>query len=759
LEELVERKAALPRDPNLQQTRLFGQYSRVIRRAARQNPLMLILDDLQWMDTGSVSLLFHLGLDLAQAGYPMLIIGAYRPQEVALGRAGERHSLENVLTEFKRRFGDVWVDLACTEAAEARRFVDALLDREPNRLDEGFRDSLFRHTEGHPLFTTELIRALQERGDLFRDTSTDVEGVWVQVPKLDWRMLPPRVEGVIEERIKRLEDEQREILKAASVEGEEFTAQVIARVQAVDERWVIRQLGSVLEKQHGLVSAEGIRRIDGLRLSLHRFRHNLFQKYVYNNLNEAERTYLHEDVGGALEALYADYPQELPTISPQLARHFEEAGITEKAIYYLRQAGERATRMSASEEAVDHFSRALSLLETLHDSPERAQTELTLQLGLAVPLIPTKGWAAPEMARVIARARELCEQVGETPQRFGALWFTYTYYGVRGQFQMAREYAEQVRDLAEAFQDQGLILVAHYGLAAILLFMAEVDTALIHAEHGIDVYDPKQHHILASLIVGHDPGAQCLETAAWALWALGYPDQARLRMQEALSLAEELSHPYTSAWAHHFESVLQSCVRDWHAVLESAEVVRGISNEWTYPITEAYSACARGLALAKTGQAEEGIAQLRRGISDLLAAEVRIGISSQYTWLADAHFEAGQMDEGLRTVEEGLAYVAVSQERYREAELHRLKGELLRQQGEATAAEAGFQHAIEVAHQHGTKSWELRATMSLARLWRAQGKQEKARRRLEKVYAWFTEGFDTADLKDAQVLLDELSKG
>jgi tetratricopeptide (TPR) repeat protein len=272
------------------------------------------------------------------------------------------------------------------------------------------------------------------------------------------------------------------------------------------------------------------------------------------------------------------------------------------------------------------------------------------------------------------------------------------------------------------------------------------------------VYDPQQHHILASLIVGHDPGAQCLETAAWALWALGYPDQAQLRMHEALSLTEELSHPYTSAWAFHFDSVLQSCVRDWHAALESAEAVCDISKEWAYPITEAYSACARGLALAKTGQVEEGIPQLRRGISDLQAAEVRIGISSQFTWLADAYFEAGQTDEGLRTLEEGFAYVAVSQERYREAELHRLKGELLRQQGEETAAEASFQHAIDVACQQGTKSWELRATVSLARLWRAQGKREQARRRLEEVYGWFTEGFDTADLKDAKVLLDELSE-
>jgi DNA-binding SARP family transcriptional activator len=415
LRGLVERKAALPPDPNLQQSALFRQYTRVLAQVARQRPLLLLVDDLQWVDSGSVGLLFHVGRELA--GCRVLILGAYRPEELALHRAEKRHPLENALAEFKRRFGDVWLDLSRADKTGGRHFVDALLDSEANRLGEGFRTALFHHTQGHPLFTAELLRTMQERGDL----AQDAEGSWTVGPALNWEGLPPRVEGVIEERINRLESELREILTVASVEGEEFTAQVVARVQAADERGVIRLLSEALEKQHRLVSAQGIRWVDGLRLSLHRFQHNLFQKYLYNNLNEAERSYLHEDVGNALEALYADHPQELAAVAPQLARHFQEAGITGKAIDYLRRAGEWATRISANQEAITHFSQALALLEALPESLERAQTELILQVSLAVPELATKGWAAPEMARIVARARELCESVGESPLLFPVL--------------------------------------------------------------------------------------------------------------------------------------------------------------------------------------------------------------------------------------------------------------------------------------------------------------------------------------------------
>ncbi|MBU1879916.1 MAG: tetratricopeptide repeat protein [Chloroflexi bacterium] len=350
LEQLVKRPRgeAIP-DTAIEQDQILEQYTNVLLALAARQPLVLVLDDLQWADAASIGLLFRLGRRIGESR--VLIVGTYRPAEVALGRAGERHPLEKVLAEFKRYFGDIQVDLA----AGGRHFVDAFLDSEPNSLDEGFRQALTRHTNGHPLFTVELLRDMQERGDLIRDEA----GRWAPGPALDWDTLPARVEGVIEERIGRLTSELREALTVGCVEGEDFTAEVVARVQATDARDIVRRLSGELEKQHHLVIAQGVRRLGpGRRLSLYRFQHHLFQQYMYDNLAEAERAYLHEDVGLVLEELYGDQADE---VCVQLARHFVEADIPDKAVAYLRRAGEQAAARFAHDEALAYLGQALDL--------------------------------------------------------------------------------------------------------------------------------------------------------------------------------------------------------------------------------------------------------------------------------------------------------------------------------------------------------------------------------------------------------------
>jgi tetratricopeptide (TPR) repeat protein len=304
------------------------------------------------------------------------VLGAFRPEEVKLGRDGERHPLEKVLAEFKRYYGDVWVDLDQVEVDEARQFVDALVDLEPNHLGNGFRQALAQHTGGHPLFAVELLRNMQEQGDLRRDEA----GYWVEGPRLDWGALPPRVEGVIEERIGRLEVELRETLTVGSVEGVQFTAEVIARVRAVDERGLVHSLSKELDQQHHLVVSQGMRRLGTQPLSTYRFRHNLFQKYLYDNLDAAQKAYLHEDVGEALEALYGEQAAE---VAPQLGRHFQEAGLTDKAIDYLNLAGEQARHRYANTEAVEYFRRAVTLIAGAPLDPTRQKdgAELYEKLG------------------------------------------------------------------------------------------------------------------------------------------------------------------------------------------------------------------------------------------------------------------------------------------------------------------------------------------------------------------------------------------
>jgi tetratricopeptide (TPR) repeat protein len=354
LQELVARRAKLSGSQGRDQSRIFEQYAGVLRALATRQPLLLILDDLHWADLSSISLLVHLGQRIGDR--PILVISAFRPEEVAQGRGGGQHPLEAVLSEFKRHSGNICVDLDRDEPGKGRAFVDALLDTEPNRLGEDFRHRLARRSGGHPLFTIELLRDLQERGDLQRDEN----GCWLERPGLGWDTLPARVEGVIEKRIGRLDSELRNTLAAASVEGEEFTAEVVARVREVDERELVRRLSGELDRQHRLVKEQGIKRLEpgAQRLSRYRFRHNLFRKYLYDGLGRAERSYLHEAIGVGLETIYGDHVEQ---IAVRLARHFQEAGLIPKAIDYFQMAGDAAAQVYANAEAIASYRQALTL--------------------------------------------------------------------------------------------------------------------------------------------------------------------------------------------------------------------------------------------------------------------------------------------------------------------------------------------------------------------------------------------------------------
>ncbi|MGD9317499.1 MAG: AAA family ATPase, partial [Anaerolineae bacterium] len=377
LRQGVDRQWQQPE--RLGQKQIFEQLGNLLRSIASEQPLLLTLDDMQWADTASIDLLFHLGRRLE--GSRILVVCAYRPEEVALGRDG-RHPLEKVLAEFKRRFGDVWLDLAAVHDLEERRFVDALLESEPNALDEGFRRALYEHTGGHPLFTVELLRAMQERGDLVRDAA----GLWSEGPALDWETLPARVEGVIEERIGRLEEELREILAVASVEGEEFTAQVVARVQDLGERQLLRHLTRELAQRHRLIRESRELLVGQVRLSRYRFAHALFQSFLYNELGAGERRLLHGEMASVLEELSDQERDGRAALTIQLARHYEEAGITGKAIDYLRQAGNRARDLYANQDAIDYFQRALDLLATFPGDRDWPEGQLGMAARLNEPL-------------------------------------------------------------------------------------------------------------------------------------------------------------------------------------------------------------------------------------------------------------------------------------------------------------------------------------------------------------------------------------
>ena len=360
----------------LDQEKIFEQYTQVLKALAKEHTLVLVLDDLQWADSGSVALLFHLARQLKDSR--VLLVGTYRPDDVALGREGGRHPLESSLNELKRYNGDIVVDLSQTEAREGRLFVDALVDAEPNLLGGWFREELFAHTGGQPLFTVELIRNLQERGSLVKDA----QGNWIQGTDLDWKSLPARIEGVIGERVARLPSDLREMLNIGSVIGQEFAAQVVGCVQKVEERELLKKLSAELEKRYMLVVEQGEIRIGKQYLSQYRFSHVLLQQYLYDELSAGERRILHGEIAETLEGIYADQKDEFAL---QLARHYEASGKDEKAVDFLILAGDRAYRVYAYNEAIAAYTRMLELGEQAGIGAEQLK-HVYLRRGRALEL-------------------------------------------------------------------------------------------------------------------------------------------------------------------------------------------------------------------------------------------------------------------------------------------------------------------------------------------------------------------------------------
>jgi DNA-binding SARP family transcriptional activator len=744
-----------------QQSHLFEQYSRVLQALAQKVPLVLVVDDLQWADPGSVSLLFHLGRHLL--GSRILLVGAYRPEEVALvtggasrreaalARAGstERHPLEPVVNELQRDFGDVAVNI---DRAERRGFVEALLDSEPNSLALNFREMLHRQTRGHPLFTVELLRGMQERGDLVRDS----EGRWVEGPALDWGTLPARVEAAIAERVGRLSETSRAVLRVASVEGEEFTAEVVARVLGTSDRDLVTRLSSELDRRHRLVRAQSIRRVGSRRVSRYRFRNFLFQKYIYDDLDDVERAYLHEDVGTEVEGLYEDQAPETAAIAPELARHFVEAGLAEKAVRYLLQAGENALHLSAYEDGIAHLSRGLDLLRTLPESPERDEQELHLQLVLGLAWQGPKGAQSPELEGAYTRARELGHRLGRTSQLCQVVGELSNMYFVRAELRRARPMADEALNLARQTGDPLLVALAQWYLGLALFSSGEHSTARTCFDAVIDSYKPKEHHQAYLELRGSDAGLGALAYDACCLWCLGYPEQALRRSDEALGLARELGHPFSLAdVVCHAGCTLSQMRRDGQALKDYAEEQIELATHKT-PVWLPSAQLYLGAALSMLGQHQAGLEQMLEAMESIRSCGATLYMSEALCCMGKAQARVGRPEEGLATMSEGCAFVEKTGQRHSEPELHRLRAEILHTLGRDAEAEADLRTAIEVAQRQSAKSWELRATTSLARLWQAQGRGQEARPVLADVYNWFTEGFDTRDLQEARALLEEL---
>jgi predicted ATPase len=714
--------------------------------------------------------------------------------------------LTNYRPEYRHEWGQktyyTQLRLAPFGKAEAEEFLDSLLsdigsplprrerpvlskvegDRErvtENNL-HALKQLILDKTQGTPFFMEEIVQELREQGVLTRD---DV-GARRAVPLPTDLHIPPTVQGVLAARIDRLTPDEKALLQQLAVIRREFPVSLVRRVVSQPEEELYRLLSSLQHKEF-LYEQPAFPEPEYL------FKHALTQEVAYNSVLIERRKALHEQTAQALETLYS---ANLEDHYSELAHHYSRSGNTEKAVQYLQLAGQQAAQQSANAEAITYITTALELLKTLPDTPEPAQQELTLLTTLGPALMATKSPAVRELEQIYTRAQELCQRVGDMSQLFPVLSGLYVFHLVRGAFHTAHELAEQFLRLTQRTQASEFFPLAYKSVGETLFFLGEFSTARRHLEQGIACYTPKQHHSQAFFYGVADPGVFCLTEGAHILWLLGYPDQARQRSQEALTLARELSHPMSVAFALMHGAWIHVFLREEQAVHERAEMLIQLCTDQGFPNLLAHGAIEQGWALAKRREREKGVAQIRQGLAALQALDVEIGRPTYLAWLAEACQREGRVEEGLRTLDEALEEVGRTEERWYEAELYRLKGELTLQKFQVSSskfqvppnpqaevereAEACFLKAIEVARQQQAKSWELRATMSLVRLRQQQAVEQgarskeqgarttqhetraklaEARRMLSEIYHWFAEGFDTKDLQEAKALLESLS--
>jgi len=542
----------------------------------------------------------------------------------------------------------------------------------------------------------------------------------------------------------------KEVAQLGAVLGREFTYELVKSIAPQNEYTLQAGLRQ-------LVAAELLYQRGRPPRARYVFKHALIQDAAYASLLKSTRQQIHQRTAQVLEA---QFPEMVATQPELLAHHLTEAGRSAQAVGYWQRAGERAVARSAHPEAISQLTTGLAVIETLPETAERIQQELRLLITLGPALMMTKGFAAPEAERAYARARELCQRGGETPQLFSVLRGLWQFYNARGAYQTARELGEQCLRLAQQGDDTARLLEAHHTIWTTLFLLGELRFAHTHLEQGLALalHDPEQHRALA-VVYGHDPDVCCRGVGAMALWLLGYPDQALRQQHAADALAHEVAHPPSLAFARMLAAIAQQLRRETRAAHEQAEALIALATEQGFALFRAIGGILRGATRTALGPREEQIGQIHQGLAAVRETGSTLWEPYFLALLADVYAQAGQVEAGLATLDEALAAAQATGERWAEAELYRLRGSLLLQQTATPQAEAEtwLRRALDVARRQEAKSLELRAAVSLSRLRKHQGKRKEAHDLLAEVYTWFTEGFDTADLQEAKALLEELA--
>jgi predicted ATPase/class 3 adenylate cyclase len=718
--ETDARYPPLDMSPHRQKERTLEELVNQVLGLATRQPVLALYEDVHWADPTSLELL-DLLVDRVQ-GAPVLVLIAFRPEfEPPWTRYAHVTTLS--LSRLSRRQGAAMV----ARLSGGKALPPAVLDQ------------IVAKTDGVPLFVEELTRAVLETS-LLRDEGDH----YALAGPLRPMAIPTTLQESLLARLDRLAP-AREVAQVAAAIGREFSHELLAITTALPES----ELQAAL---HDLVGAGLVFRRGTPPQATYSFKHALVQDAAYATLVRAKRQRLHARIAAAIEQHFPEAVQAQPEL---LAHHYMKAGLAEPAIDYWLRAGQRAIARSAMAEALAQLRNGLDLLAGLPEN-DRPQRELDLQVALGVATMATQGWAAPDAGRANARARELCEQIGATAQLWPVLYGQWVFHGVRAEHNAAREVADEFLRRTQDHQETSATVVAHRIGGTGAFWRGEVAAARIHLERTLALYVPERHHSLAFLYV-QDPRVAALSVLSWTLFALGYPEQALARSREALDGARELAHLNTLAYALLFACFFEQFRRAAREAQDRAEALVELSIEQNFPHFLAAATMIRGWALIQSGEAGTGLAQLRQGLPAW--RDTGAGLYEPYFLglQAEAHGRSGAVEEGLDLVAKALDRVEETGERWFEAELHRLMGELmlLLPRSDPTAAEARFAHAAATARQQGAKLWELRATTRLARLWREQGRRGEAHDLLSPLYSQFTEGFGTPDLQAASAILRE----
>jgi DNA-binding SARP family transcriptional activator/predicted ATPase len=725
-ELLAERPDLHPPTPLTeywQRQRFFEAMARAVLQASQ--PLLLLIDDLQWCDQETLEWLHYLLRFDPRAR--LLVVGTVRAEEVS-----GQHPLTILLRDLQRATDVTEILLRPLDAAETAKLA-ANLAGQALGADQAIQ--LYRETEGNPLFVVETIRSGAKDWALGVGEASSSSNSHLPTP------IPQRVHAVIAARLAQLSAPAHELAGLAATIGRAFTFEILARASDYDEDSLVRALDELWQRR--IVREQGANAYD--------FSHDKIREVAYAEVSPMHHQLMHRRVARALETIYAGNSD---SISGQVAAHYEQAGLQDQAVQYYQRAAEVAQRIYANEEAISLLTRGLVLLQRLPPGPERDARELALQTELGASLVEARGYGASEVIDAYQQALALCQRLGKpaSPPILRGLALTYI---VRAEFQQAHNLGDQILGLAERDQNLLLLVEAHYVLGVTLFWQGAFPSSREHLKLAIAGYNPQQSRTHTALY-SQDPKVVCLSRLALNLWYLGYPNQAVQTSQAALAYAHELAHPFSLGYAGVMDTLIHRHRRAVPEIQARAEEVIALCREHRLGFWIQWATILHGWALAEQGLFEAGIAEIIQNMAAFRASGVEYARPYFLGLLAEQYQKTGDVQQSLAVLTEALATADARGERWCEAELHRIYGELLLLRGDEAAAEGAFLRALEIARSQEARSLELRAATSLARLWQTQGKPAAAHQMLADIYGWFSEGFETPDLRDARALLDQL---